>query len=105
MTKFLDSEGIRTYITGGRNPLGTNHQVRVFGWENAAVFIEGMIPYVVEKRPRLEICLMAIGLHRECVRQGPRVQNSRWRDFDILRHQLHALAVKGPKTLVPWNPV
>jgi len=91
---FLNSEGIKCGVTI------LNLQIQSF--DSVKLFISKVVPYIILKKPQLEIMSEAVALrdNLKLFGKGAIVRNSD--AFDKLRHRLHAHSRKGPRELKEW---
>lgn len=99
---FLSKEGIDSLISHTRNGFGEQSHLQIGKWEHCAKFLNNVQPYSIEKHRHIQIALKAISLHVKCKREGRGAILTHSKEFDVLRHELHALANKGPKMLKTW---
>ena len=65
-------------------------------------FVNGIFPHVILKREQCSIMLRVFEERKKIKDRGERYIDN-LEVFDDLRHALHDLSVKGPRTLKPWR--
>lgn len=103
LRSFLAQGGITTSEYSNINKFGRSHNIEIQSWDGCEKFLNSVFPYVLEKRRHLEIAKEAIKLHKRVKAEGKGAGVRRIKDFDVLRHKLHALANKGPALTKKWQ--
>lgn len=100
--EFLECRGIRCYVTSSKNPLGYSCKIVINNNEGLEIMINNLLPLVVSKRHQLKIVNHYLLFKKELKGKRELIVNH-LDEFDVMRHQLHGLAVKGPIILKAWE--
>ena len=96
--KWLETEDVYAKI----NKKGTINNLIIRSGESLFVFLDCIKDCVILKKEHVEIMMRATKLRRN-LREGENTTiKANLKRFDVFRHELHALSVKGPKKLKVW---
>lgn len=98
LKKWFNKQHVKAIVT---NPKSSTPQLQIHSTKSIRTFIERTIDKSIIKKQRLKIMLDVLNLKEELKNKGLLI-NQNFHLFDKKRRELHALAKKGPKTLVPW---
>ena len=101
--EFLRGEGVRHgFCKALMSKNGRQVYHLSFGSQKGLqTFVDSIFPYVILKRTHCEIMKEALDLRRG-MWGNIRLQKESLDEFDVLRHRLHALALKG-RELGEWT--
>jgi len=100
LSEWMKKRGISANVVSRNNTSTPRLQIGAF--DSLKNFVKETLPYVILKKRRLEIILEALELKEKLKNDKNQTIMGNLPLFNEMRHELHSLAMKGPKKLIAW---